>query len=422
MAPTRAPSTARTVVAATSGNVLEWYDFVAYGFLAPLIADAFFPSDNQVASLLGAFGALAAGYAARPVGSVIFGHIGDRIGRKPALLISVLIMGAGTVLIGALPTYAQIGIAAPILLVVLRCIQGISVAGEYASSGVLLTETSQPNRRGLMGSWIVFGMTCGCLLGSGVAALISNLIGETAMQEWGWRLPFLLGSVIAVFSLILRWNLPESPAMVQRAKAESSPMMTAIRTQWRPMLAIVGLILPTAIGYFLIFTYATSFLTNQMHFTTTQALDISTLSLVVFACIAPIAGYLSDRVGRKPLMYATLIGTLVLAWPLWTIMHQQDPTLVFVGQAILALINGIGWAMTIPMMVEMLPAKVRVSAVAGSYNICLAIFGGTTPWVATYLVQRTSDDYAPVIYWMAAAAIALVITIRLPEMARKPLS
>lgn len=409
------------VIAATSGNVLEWYDFTAYGFLAPLIASAFFPSDDPVASLLAAFGALAAGYAARPIGSVIFGNIGDRIGRKTALLISVFIMGAGTLLIGVLPTYAQIGIASPILLVALRCVQGISVAGEYASSGVLLTEQAPARRRGLMGSWIVFGMTCGCLLGSGVAALVSNLAGETAMQEWAWRIPFLLGSIIAVFSLILRWHMPESLVVDAKARAKRSPMMTAIRTQWRPMLAIVGLILPTSIGYFLIFVYAASYLTDQMHFSTSQALDISTISLVAFACVSPIAGYLSDRIGRKPVMCASLIGTLLLAWPLWTLMHQQDLTLVLIGQTLLALVNGVGWALTIPMMAELLPGKVRVSAVAGSYNICLALFGGTTPWIATYLVQRTSDDYAPVIYWMAAAAIALMVTVRLPEMARNPL-
>lgn len=411
----------RKVVAASSGNVLEWYDFTAYGFLAPIIGSVFFPSADPVASLLASFGALAAGYAARPVGSIIFGHVGDRIGRKPALLISVFIMGCGTLAIGLLPTYAQIGIASPIILVVLRCVQGISVAGEYASSGVLLTESSRPKQRGLIGSWIVFGMTGGCLLGSGVSALASNVLGQEAMQEWGWRLPFLFGSVIAVFSLILRWHLTESPVMAARARAESSPITTAIRTQWRPMLKIIGIVLPTGIGYFLIFVYAASYLTDQMHFTTAQALDISTISLVVFACIAPISGYLSDRFGRKPVMYVTLIGTLVLAWPLWALMHEQSLTLIFVGQVVLAALNGIGWAMTIPMMVELLPAKVRVSAVAMSYNICLAVFGGTTPWVATYLVERTSLDYAPVIYWMAAAVVAFVIVLKLPEMARKPL-
>jgi len=412
---------ARKVVAAGSGNVLEWYDFTAYGFLAPIIGSAFFPSDDPVASLLASFGALAAGYAARPFGSIIFGHIGDRIGRKPALLISVVIMGFGALGIGLLPTYAQIGIAGPILLVVLRCVQGISVAGEYANSGVLLTESSQPRQRGLIGSWIVFGMTCGCLLGSGVSALVSNVLGQEAMQEWGWRLPFLFGSVIAIFSVILRVHLTESPVMVARAKAETSPIIVAIRTQWRPMLIIIGLVLPTGIGYFLIFVYAASYLTDQMHFTTAQALDISTVSMVAFAAVAPISGHLSDRFGRKPVMYVTLIGTLLLAWPLWAFMHDQNLTIIFLGQIILAAINGVGWAMTIPMMVEMLPSKVRVSAVAMSYNVCLAVFGGTTPWVATYLVQRTSFDYAPVIYWMAAAVIALVIVLKLPEMARKPL-
>ena len=198
-------------MAAASGNVLEWYDFTVYGFLAPILASHFFPTDDKFAALLSAFAVLAVGYAARPIGSVIFGHIGDRIGRKPALMISVLLMGGGSVAIAALPTFDQIGITAAVLLVLIRIVQGISVAGEYTASGVLLIEQAPEHRRGLTGSWIAFAMMWGCVLGSAVPAAFTSFLSPEAMDSWGWRVPFLLGGVVALTSAILRRHLTETP-------------------------------------------------------------------------------------------------------------------------------------------------------------------------------------------------------------------
>ena len=407
--------TPRAVVAATSGNVLEWYDFTVYGFLAPTLGRVFFPSDDHVASLLSAFAVLAVGYAARPIGSVIYGHIGDRLGRKPALLSSVMLMGIGSVLIGVLPTHAQIGVAASVLLVLIRVVQGISVAGEYTASGVLIVEEARERSRGLVGSWIACAMMLGCVLGSGVPALMTSLLSEHQVEAWGWRIPFFVGGGVALFSAVLRLHLSESHALAGAGERSSSPIRVAIKEHWSTMLQMIALLIPTAIIYFMIFVYAASYLTDRMHFSTAQALDISTINLIAIAVLAVAIGQLSDRFGRRAVFLLGAIGTLIFAWPLWSMMHQDAIVLVFLGQLGFAAFNAVGWSLSITVLSEMVPTRVRCSAVALSYNSCMAVFGGTTPIVATYLVNRTGDDFAPVYYVLVATLVALPVIWRLPK-------
>jgi MHS family proline/betaine transporter-like MFS transporter len=408
--------TPRAVIAATSGNVLEWYDFTVYGFLAPTLGHIFFPSEDHVASLLSAFAVLAVGYAARPIGSVIFGYIGDRIGRKPALLSSVTLMGIGSVLIGMLPTYADIGVAAAVLLVLIRIIQGISVAGEYTASGVLIVEEARNESRGFVGSWIACAMMMGCVLGSGVPALMTSVLSVEQMSAWGWRIPFFVGGGVALFSAVLRLHLSESTALADADNRSKSPIRTALREYWPTILQMAALLIPTAIIYFMIFVYAASYLTDQMHFSTSSALDISTVNLIVIAVFGVAIGYLSDRFGRRTIFLLGAIGTLLFAWPLWLLMHYDALIVVFLGQLGFAMLNAIGWALSITVLSEMVPTRVRCSAVALSYNFCMAVFGGTTPIIATYLVNRTADDFAPVYYVMLATLISLPVIVRLPKL------
>jgi MFS transporter, MHS family, proline/betaine transporter len=411
----------KQVFAGGIGNILEWYDFAVYGFLAPIVGKAFFPSDDAVASLLAAYGALAVGYASRPLGSLIFGHIGDHIGRKPALMLSVAMMGGATLAIGVLPTHAEIGVAAAAILVLLRAIQGISVAGEYSSSAVLLVEQASRARRGLIGSLIVAACNCGFLLGSAVGALVSNLLGEAQMNAWGWRVPFFVGAAIALYALFLRRGLEES-AVIENADATARlPVLEAVRDHWREIVQIVCLVLPTAVTYFVCFVYATSYLTERMHYSTAKALDMSTLALILLVLVSPVAGLASDRVGRRPVMFFATVASFLFTWPLWYVFNLGDPVWILFVQLSFAAINGVGWAMTVPIMVELSPARTRCSTAGIGYNLCLALFGGTTPWVATYLVARTNDDFAPAYYIMAVAAIAFVATLYLPEMAAKSL-
>lgn len=406
----------RAVFAATSANALEWYDFTVYGFLAPTLGRIFFPSGDHVASLLSAFAVLAVGYSARPIGSVIYGHIGDRFGRKPALLSSVMLMGIGSVLIGCLPSHAEIGVTASILLIVIRVAQGISVAGEYMASGVLMIEEARDGSRGFVGSWIACATMLGCVLGSGVPALITSFLSDSQLDSWGWRIPFFVGGAVALFSAVLRLNLPESRALRNSANRSASPIRQAIKEFWPTILQMIALLIPTAIIYFMIFVYAASYLTDSMHFSTAQALDVSTINLVAIAVLGLVAGYCADHFGRRAVLLFGAIGTLIIAWPMWLLMHQDTLALVFLGQLGFAAFNAIGWALSITVLSEMVPARVRCSAVALSYNTCMAAFGGTTPFIATYLVTRTGDDFAPVYYVMAATLVAVPVIMRLPKL------
>ena len=409
----------RTVLAATSGNVLEWYDFTSYSFLAPILGHVFFPSDDKLTSLLSAFAVLAVGYFARPLGSVIFGHIGDRIGRKPAMMASVMLMGLGSFLIAVLPTPAQIGVIASVLLVLIRVVQGISVAGEYTRSGVLLIEQADQRSRGFVGGWIAFAMMLGCVAGSGIPALLGTFLTDAQIQAWGWRIPFLLGSAIALYSAVLRSNITGSQLLVDAADRIKSPIGAALRNHWRLMAQMVVLLIPSAVIYFVIFVYAASYLTGQMHFTTAQALDITTLNLIVIALLSVGVGRLSDRFGRRPLFLFGAIGTLVFGWPLWWMMHQDNIYLVFLGQMGFSAFNAIGWGLSITVLVEMAPPKLRCSTVSMGYNIAMAAFGGTTPIIATYLVSRTGDDFTPVYYIMAATVASLFVIVRIPTLIAK---
>ena len=402
-------------MSSTIGNVLEWYDFAVYGALAPTIGKLFFPSDNEVASLLAAFTVFAMGYAARPIGGIVLGHIADRIGRKPALILSISVMGVASLLVGLLPTHAQIGTAATILMVLLRVVQGLSVGGEYPGSIVFLAEHAPTERRGFFTSWPMFGSVIGFLMGVGAAALLSNILGDSGVDDWGWRLLFFFGAVIAVFGVIFRRQMSEPASFGMVLQETRAPIVVAFREHWDAVLRILALSLVNAVGFYLIWAYATSYLTERMHLSTAKALDINTLSLAAMAMMVPLAALLADRIGRKPLLYFVAIGSFVFAWPLWWCMHHQNGLLIFIGQTGFALLYAAGFTGISAVMTEILPTCVRCSASSIGYNVSMAAFGGTAPLIATYLITRTSDDFAPAYYLMAAALVSLIATFGLKE-------
>jgi MHS family proline/betaine transporter-like MFS transporter len=419
--PAQVNATRRVIAASTIGNALEWYDFAIYGLMAPIVGKLFFPSDDPVASLLAAFGVFALGYAARPVGGLVLGHIGDRYGRKRALILSIGLMGATTFAIGILPDYDRIGTSAAVLLVVLRLVQGFSVGGEFPGSMVYLAEHAPDGRRGFFVGWTQVGCLTGFLLGSGLGALAATVLGETAMAEWGWRVPFLLGAPIALIGYAFRRRLPEPPGIVLFAKSKGLPVVAAVRDHWRALLRIVAISIAGTVGFYLAFVYAASYLTQHMHETTARALDIETLALIVMLALALPAGLLSDRIGRKPLLLVAAIGLLLLAWPLWWLIHQEAFALVLAGQIGFALLMGLIATPGTAAFVEMLPAQVRVSGVALGYNAAIGLIGGTTPLVVTYLVERTADDFTPAYYLMAATVIQIVAILGMRETAKRPL-
>jgi MFS transporter, MHS family, proline/betaine transporter len=408
----------RVVSAGVIGNVLEWYDFAVYGFFAPILAAQFFPAGNRVVSLLAAFGAFAVGFLMRPVGAALFGYIGDRYGRARALLMSVAMMAIPTVLMGLLPTYASIGIFASLLIVILRMFQGMAVGGEFTSSIVFLAEHSPAGRRGFFASWAMFGATTGTMLGSAVGAALSNLLSAEALAAWGWRAAFISGIVVAVVGVIIRRGMFDAPAA---AHAES-PLRVAFRDHFVEVARVFGLNMAPAATYYLLFVYAATWVAETTAISRATALDITTLSILTFLAVAPVAAWVSDRFGRKLMLIVGMSACLALAYPLVSLMHRGDTLALAIGQPVFAGLLALYMASIPAAMCEMFPHAVRVSAVSVGYGLAYAIFGGTAPAVAVWLIARTGNELAFAGYIVAVTAVSLAIALTTRDRRREALS
>lgn len=412
----------RVLAAGFIGNILEWYDFAVYGFFAPTIGRLFFPSDNPTTSLIASFGAFAAGFLMRPVGAVLFGHIGDRIGRKKALTLSVLLMAVPTLLVGVLPTHADIGIMAAVLMVLMRMLQGISVGGEYTSSFVFLVEHAPHHRRAFYGSWSMVGATCGILLGSAVGALINSFTTTEQLMEWGWRIPFLAGVIVAFVGYFIRHGIPEKPiAKVEVAEETLSPLRLAWKHHKKELIQSSGLNMMIAVTFYTVFIYLSTWLVEEVQEDRAEALDINTISMAALSIFVPIAAILSDKFGRKPFLLIGTAGVAILSPALVRLMHHHDFTLILTGQLSYALLLGCFGGALPAAITELFRPQVRVSAASVSYNIPFAMFGGTAPMVSTWLVHATGNPLAFSWYLSAIAAFSFVITLTLKETHGKPL-
>ncbi len=409
----------RVVAAGISGNVLEWYDFAVYGYFAPIIAERFFPSNSPTASLLAAYGAFAAGFLMRPLGGFLFGHLGDRLGRRTTLILSVALMAGPTFLIGLLPDHADIGVAAAALMILMRMLQGLAVGGEYTTSVVYLVEQAPPDRRGYYGSWSLFGCIGGILLGSAVGAFI-HTIWAAEVHEWAWRVPFLAGLAVGLTGFILRQGLPES--LADKDKEEHKiPLAKAVSEEGSAMLKVIGISVVNAVAFYMIFIYITVFLERQVGLSAATALDVNTLSMVAMLVMIPLFARLSDRVGRKPLLVGAAFGLLLLSYPLLWVMHHPDAMTIFFGQLGFSILIGCYLSVQPTAMAEMFSPGVRCSGMAVAYNLTLGVIGGTTPMVCTYLIEKTGDDLFIAWYLMAAAAVSLAVTLTLKETGKAPL-
>jgi MHS family proline/betaine transporter-like MFS transporter len=416
----RAPRHA--VVSGIAGNVMEWYDFSVYGYFASILGRRFFPAANPVSSLLAAFAVFAAGFFMRPLGSLVFGYIGDKKGRKLALTASVGLMAVPTFLIGVLPSYQQIGLWAPMLLVLMRLLQGLSVGGEYTTSSIFLVEGSAAGHRGFLGSFVPLGACGGVLLGSAVGAAVTNLLDHASVVSWGWRVPFLVGVTIGGFGLWTRRSLSDDKLALRGRRAAASPVREAFRTERVTMARLIGLSAVGAVGFYMCFVYVTTYLRRIDHLAQSQALDINTISMVVLLLLIPAAGALSDRIGRKPILVAATGGMFVLAWPLFWMLHHRDLRVILLGQIGFAVLSACFWGAISATMVELVPNRLRCTVLSVGYNIGLAILGGLTPMVAVYTINRSLYDLSPAFLLMGAAAISFVFVLGLRETYRMPLA
>src|SRR6516225_3703350 len=395
----------RVVAAGMIGNTLEWYDFAIYGYFAAQIGRHFFPHEDVVAQLLSTFGVFAVGYLMRPIGGVIVGHIGDTLGRPAALTFSVAAMAIPTFLIGLLPGYQTIGVLAPVGLTLLRVVQGLSAGGEYTGSMVFLVEHAPEGRRGLMGALGASGGTVGMLLGSAVGAAFAASMSTAALDAWGWRIPFLLGLVVGVAGYILRRYVLETGVVEKRTRA---PIVETLHDHWRVVAGFVGLSVYSAVTFYIGFVYLVSWLQTADGIPPSRSLEINSFSMAMSLPVLIATGWLSDQVGRKPLMLLASMGGLIGGLPLFWLLNHQSELLAQLGQLGLVVLSGVYYGSLPATLVEAAPPTVRCTAVGLGYNLCMGLFGGLSPLVATWLVERTGDEIAPAFLIMAAAAVTLV--------------
>jgi MHS family proline/betaine transporter-like MFS transporter len=414
----------KAVTGASIGNAVEWCDFAIYGFLATFIAANFFPAGNEAAALLNTFAIFAAAFFMRPLGGFVFGPLGDRIGRQRVLAVVILLMAVSTLTIGLLPTYDAIGVAAPLLLLFLRCLQGFSAGGEYGGGAVYLAEFATEARRGLTVTFMVWSGVLGFLIGSVTVTLLQALLPADAMESYGWRIPFLLAGPLGLVGLYIRLRLAETPQFAELSKAQwvaKSPLREAVRTEWRPILQVIGLMVVFNIGYYVVFTFLPTYFIKSLHFTKTDAfVSITLASLVALVVILPLAA-LSDRVGRKPMLIAGSLAFAILGYPLFLLLNSGSLPAAIAAHCALAVIEAVYVSAAVAAGVELFTTRVRYSGFSIGYNVCVAAFGGTTPYVVTWLTAQTGDNVAPAYYVAVAAIVSLVAILTVRETAGRPL-
>jgi MHS family proline/betaine transporter-like MFS transporter len=401
------PPTGRTAAAGLIGNVLEWFDFAVYGYFASVIGRQFFPQSSPRAQLLLSFAVFAIGFGARPIGSLVLGMVGDRIGRRALLILSIALMGGATLLIGLLPTYDSIGVAAPVLLVILRLIQGFSVGGEFTGSMVYTTESSAASMRGLLSSSTAAGTTLGFILGSGSAWLVHALLGADEVAAWGWRIPFIASFIFFVVGWLLRRGLDETAEGLQAATKRPA-LIPSLLADWRPMVQTFGIVAMTNAAYYLTFTFAVERRTSQAGAGSTFLLA-NTLILFVVLIAKPLGGWLSDHAGRRRLMLSLTMATMILVYPALRLMLYGSPAQFMLGQALLAVPLGMALGLQGAMLVEIFPLRTRVTSMSFAYSVTLALAGGTAPLVSAWLVERLGQPLAPAWYIMLYGAIGIAL-------------
>jgi MFS transporter, MHS family, proline/betaine transporter len=418
-------STLRRVIAAASiGNFVEWFDFAAYGFLATILTREFFPSGDPTVGLLKTFAVFAVAFAFRPLGGLFFGVIGDRIGRKRTLAITILLMAGATTLIGLLPTYASIGYWAPLLLTSIRCVQGFSAGGEYAGACAYVMEHAPRRRRALFGSFLPVSTFSSFACAAVVAYALDSSLSSAAMIEWGWRVPFLIAAPVGLIGVYLRVNLHETPAFLAlegKKAVAHAPLIETLHSQLRNILKLGAFISVTALSFYTFTTYFSTYLQVAGHLSRGTSLLVTVLALLFAAGCCPLAGWFSDRVGRRTTIASTCFFIIVSVYPAFALGGSGDLPRSLLGVALLAIGAVISGVVTAPLLSEVFATKTRYTASAITYNLAYTIFGGTAPLVATWLISTTGTNLSPAYYLMAVSILATIGGLSLPETSKTAL-
>ncbi|MDT0439142.1 glycine betaine/L-proline transporter ProP [Streptomyces sp. NPDC005840] len=429
-------SVKRATKAAALGNAMEWYDFGIYSYLAATIGKVFFPSGNDTAQLLSSFATFAVAFLVRPVGGMVFGPLGDKVGRKRILSITMIMMAVGTFAIGLIPSHASIGFWAPALLIFFRLVQGFSTGGEYGGASTFIAEYAPDKRRGFFGSFLEFGTLAGYVAASGLVVLLTSVFSESQMIDWGWRIPFLVAAPLGFIGLYLRLKLDETPAFqkLEGGHAKTAEAADTVETSatadlgkiftryWRPLLLCLALVAAYNITDYMLLSYMPTYLSEELGYGTNHGLLILLLVMVLQMCVISRVGRLSDRFGRKPLLMTGMLGFLFLSVPSFLLIRQGNVVLITAG----LLLMGLSLVAMLGTMSAALPAifptQVRYGSLSVSYNLATSLFGGTTPLVITALISTFDTNLMPAFYAMAAAVVGVVAVLCMKETANEPLA
>ncbi|MET8318038.1 MFS transporter [Rhodococcus erythropolis] len=423
-------SVKRAVKATMLGNAMEWFDFGVYAYLATTIGKVFFPDASGSAQLLSTFAIFAAAFIVRPLGGLFFGPLGDRIGRKKVLATTIILMAGSTFAIGLIPSYESIGIAAPILLVLLRLLQGFSTGGEYGGASTFVAEYAPDKRRGFFASFLEFGTLAGYVAAAGIVTIIQTVVSAEDLLQWGWRIPFLIAGPLGLIGLYLRLRLEETPAfqMMEQAEERSladestgKKLRETLVDNWRPLVLCIVLVATYNIAHYGLLSYMPTYLTNTLGYDESHGLVLMIIVMIVMMMGISYVGKFSDRVGRKPLLLSGFIGFFVLSLPAYLLIGIGNYVTVFLGLAILGGLLLLFVGVFPSVLPALFPTGIRYGGLAIGYNLAVSIFGGTTPLVLTALESATGSNLVAPMYMMIAAVIGGIAVLMIPETARRPL-
>ncbi|MFM8466811.1 MAG: MFS transporter [Oxalobacteraceae bacterium] len=404
------PVPMRQIVAAVIGNALEWYDFVVYGFLTVIISRLFFPADSEYASLLLTMATFGVGFFMRPVGGILIGMYADRRGRKAALQLIILLMTISIAMIACAPTYAAVGVAAPVLIVVARLLQGLATGGEFASATSFLVESAPAGKRGFYGSLQMVGQSLAALAGAGAGMLITQGLTPEQLDGWGWRVPFLFGLLIGPVGLYIRRHLNETEAFI--AASEHPVERVGLRSLWREhkrsVMACFGLVVAGTIMYYVVLIYMPTYAKTQLQIPLGDAFVAQVAGLLCLTLITPLFGLLSDRIGRRPVLMAAMLCYLILPYPLlsWLL---AEPSLVRLAamQVVLCTAVAMSFGPVSTALAEQFPVHMRSTGLALAYNMAVMLFGGFAQLIVTWLIRATGTPLAPAFYVMFGASVGM---------------
>ena len=416
----------RAVIGASVGSVVEWFDVAVYGYLAVILGKVFFPSTSPTASVLSSLAVFGAAFVVRPLGGMFFGGLGDRLGRQKILVAVILLVSASTFLIGLLPGYAAAGVAAPALLVLLRLLQGFSAGGEMGGASAFAAEYAKPRNRGHLVSWVEMGCISGFLLGSVLVLLLNLVISDAAMLSWGWRIPFLIGGPLGAICFYIRRRIDETPefrALAAAGKVARSPLAETFRHNWRAILQTAGFSLFHNAFLYVVLTFMPTYFSENLHYSPTQGAVSSVIAMAVVCAVIPVFGSLSDRVGRKPMLVASCVGSIVFSYPIFALMNAGSLAAAIIGHVILGVLLALFISTSVAAMNEMFATRVRYGGFSIGYNISVSAFGGTAPFLVALLITATGNPAAPAFYVIATAVVTLAVIPTVAETAaraRKP--